>query len=133
MNSLKIALWITAIGCLTAVPFIFLPWSVMECIGSWYGMDPLPNAPIIIYSCKVVLGVFGLIGVFFAMLALDPFKYGAMLKLGTYGLILFGILALICGLSIGLPPVVYLGDSLSGLILGFAILFFSSQSKQVPT
>ena len=130
MKSLKVALWITAIGCLTAVPFIFLPWAAVESIGSWFGIESLPDMPIAVYFFKVVFGVFGLIGVFFIILARNPLKYGSMLNLGAFGLILFGLLALILGLAIGLPPIVYIGDGLSGLVLGTAILVFFSRSKQ---
>jgi hypothetical protein len=130
MTSLKVVLWIAAIGCLTAVPFIFSPWSTVESIACYFGINSLPNAPIAVYFFKVAFGVFGLIGVFFIVLALNPSKYGSMLYLAAFGLILFGILALVLGFSIGLQPIIYLGDGLSGLVLGIAILFFSSKSKQ---
>lgn len=130
MKRLKIALWIAAIGCLTAVPFIFFPWAAVENIGSWFGIEPLPNMPIAVYFFKVVFGVFGLIGVFFIILATNPLKYGAMLNLGAFGLILFGLLALVLGFFIGLSPIVYIGDGLSGLVLGIVILIFSSKFKQ---
>jgi len=130
MKSLKVALWIAAIGCFTAVPFIFLPWVVVESIGSWFGIESLPDMPIAVYFFKVVFVVFGLIGVFFIILARNPLKYGSMLNLGAFGLILFGLFALILGLSIGLPPIVYIGDGLSGLVLGIVILILSSKSKQ---
>jgi FtsH-binding integral membrane protein len=129
MKGLKIVLWVTAIGCLTSVPFIFLPWAVVESIGSWFGVELLPGVPIAVYFFKIVLGVFGLIGVFFIILAKDPLKYGSMLNLGTFGLILFGLLALILGFSIGPPLIVYLGDGLSGLVFGFAILIFSFKAS----
>ncbi|MBN1292608.1 MAG: hypothetical protein JXB48_12280 [Candidatus Latescibacteria bacterium] len=130
MKGLKIALWVTAIGCLTAVPFIFLPWAAVESIGSWFGVEQLPDTLIAIYFFKVVFGVFGLIGVFFIILARNPLKYGPMLHLGAVGLILFGLLALILGLSIGLPLIVYLGDGLSGLVLGGAVFIFSSKPNK---
>lgn len=130
MKTLKIVLWISAGGCLTAVPFIFLPWSVIEIIGSWFGIDSLPSSEIAIYFFKVAFGIFGLIGVFFIILAKNPMGYGAMLNLGAIGLILFGFLAFTIGLFIGLPPVVYLGDGLSGLVLGIVILAFSSKLKK---
>jgi uncharacterized membrane protein YuzA (DUF378 family) len=53
-----------------------------------------------------------------------------MLNLGAFGLILFGLLALILGFMIGIPPIVYLGDSLTGLVFGVAILIFSAKCKQ---
>ena len=130
MKILKIALWVTGIGCLVAVPFIFFPWHAIETIGSCFGIESLPNTPISIYFFKVVFGIFGLIGVFFIILAKNPLKYGAMLNLGSIGLILYGLLALILGLCIGLTPFVYIGDGLAGLVLGIVIFIFSSKARQ---
>lgn len=131
MKTLKFVLWVPAIGCLSAVPFIFLPWSVIESIGSWFGIESLPSMPIAVYFFKVTFGVFGLIGVFFVILARSPLESRPMLSLGAFGLILFGLLALVAGLYLGLPPIVFLGDGLSGLVLGIAILFLSSKLKQL--
>lgn len=131
MKTLKFILWVPAIGCLSAVPFIFLPWSVIESIGSWFGIESLPSMPIAVYFFKVTFGVFGLIGVFFVILARNPLESRPMLSLGAFGLILFGLLTLVAGLYLGLPPIVFLGDGLSGLVLGIAILFLSSKLKQL--
>ena len=130
MKTLKILLWVTAVCCLVAFPFIFVPWSVIEGIGSWFGVASIPSSPFILYFFKVSCGAYGLIGVFFVILALNPFKYGPMLNLGAYGLMLFGVLALLTGISIGLHPVVYLGDGLSGLALGIAMVIFAGKAKQ---
>ena len=43
MKSLKAALWVAAIGCLTAVPFIALPWSVVDKIALLFGIELIPN------------------------------------------------------------------------------------------
>ncbi len=130
MKGLKIALWIAAISCLTAIPFVFLPWSAVVGFSSWFGVETLPDTPIAIYFFKITFAVFGLIGIFFAILARNPFNYGPMLNLGGLGLILFGVLALSTGFFSAVPPIVYLGDGLSGLILGIAVLFFISRTEQ---
>ncbi len=130
MKSLKVALWIVAIGCLVAVPFIVLPWSVVEKIVLWFGIEPIPNDPLVMYVLRVSSGVYGLIGVYFIMLARNPLNYGPMLNLGVYGLIIFGLLSLIVGGSLKISPKVYTGDFLSGLILGIAIIIFSFKAKR---
>jgi uncharacterized membrane protein YuzA (DUF378 family) len=122
-------LWLVAISCLAAVPFLFLPWATVENIGSSFGLQTFPNTPTAIYFLKISFAVFGLIGVFFFILARNPFGYGPMLHLGAYGLILFGLSALVLGNSLDMPVIVYLGDGLAGLILGAAILFFASKTK----
>ena len=130
MKSLKIALWLTAIGCLTAVPFIVLPWAVVENFMVWFGVEPIPNTPLIMYIFRIACGLIGLIGIYFILLARNPLSYGPMLDLGAYGLIFFGLLSLIIGLSIDISPRVYIGDAVSGLILGVIISILSSRAKR---
>jgi len=130
MKGLKIALWIAAIGCLTAVPFVILPWAVVENLVLWFGVEPIPNVPIAMYLFRVVCGIFGLIGIYFIILARNPLGYGPMLDLGAYGLIIFGLLSLLVGSNTGLPAIVYIGDALSGLILGTIITLFSYKARQ---
>lgn len=130
MKGLKIALWVTAIGCLTAVPFIVLPWTAVESFILWFGIDPIPDAPVVMYLFRVICGIAGLIGVYFILLARSPLAYGPMLDLGAYGLIVFGLLSLIVGLSIGISPKVYIGDASSGLILGIIIAVLSAKAKK---
>ncbi|MBL7177639.1 MAG: hypothetical protein ISS66_17595 [Desulfobacteraceae bacterium] len=124
-HSLKVVLWITGIGCLTAVPFIFLPWSVIKAMASFFGHDPIPDVPVLIYFTKVLCGAGGFIGIFFIILARNPLGYGPMLYLGAYGLIVLGLLELVLGIIIDVSPIVYIGDVSFALILGIIILAFS--------
>lgn len=130
MKSLKVTLWITAIGCLVAVPFIVLPWSVLEKIVLWFGIGSISNDPFVMYLLRVSCGVYGLIGVYFIILAKNPLNYGPMLNIGAYGLVLFGLLSLIMGVGLGISPKAYTGDFLSGLVLGVSIIVFSSKAKR---
>jgi len=130
MKGLKIALWVAAVGCLAAVPFVVFPWTVLEAFTRWFGIEPLPDTPVVMYLFRVVCGIFGLIGIFFILLARNPLMYGPMLDLGAYGLIVFGLLALIVGASLGMPCTVFAGDALSGLILGIIIVILASRAKK---
>ncbi len=130
MKSLKIALWIAAIGCLIAVPFIMAPWSVIEKLIQWYGIEPLPGSPVVIYLFRTACGLFGLIGIYYLMLARNPLGYGRMLDLGVYGLVIMGLLALISGLIMELSPKIYIGDALFGLILGIISSVLSVRTKK---
>ena len=130
MKSLKIALWVAAIGCLTAVPFILFPWCVVENFIQWFGVEPVSESPVVIYLFRVVCGISGLIGIYYIMLARNPLGCGPMLNLGAYGLIAFGLISLITGLSMGISPKIYIGDALSGLILGIIITVLSFRAKK---
>ena len=128
--SLKVALWITAIYCLIAVPLIFLPWSVLDAITSFGGRDPIPDVPVVIYYIKVACGNRGFIGIFFIFLARNPLSYGPMVYLGAYFLIAIGLLALVLGFTIDVSPIVYIKDVAILLILGIIILTLSSKCKK---
>lgn len=131
MRSLKIALWICALGCLTAVPFIVLPWGAIKGIMVWYGLEPVPDIPVVMYFIRITCGVFGLIGIYFIILARNPLDYGPMLNLGAYGLIVFGLLCLILGLSMKISLTVFLGDALFGITLGIVIVFLASRAQRI--
>lgn len=129
MNRLKTTLWISAIGCLIAIPFAVIPWNIIESIFLWLGVE-LIASPITIYLFRIVCAVFGLIGIFFIILAKNPLKYGYMLDLGAYGLIFFGLLCLILGISLDMSLKLYIGDALFGLILGVLIVILSKIEKE---
>jgi len=130
MKSLKIALWISALACLAAVPFIVLPWEIIEDIMMGFGLNPLPDVPMVIYLIRIFSGVSGLIGIFFIMLAKNPLGYGAMLNLAAYGLIGFGFLVLILGLNLKIPLTVFVGDAVFGIIFGVVIAILSTKIKK---
>lgn len=121
MKFLQAALCVTAFGCLTAFPFIFLPLNAVNEIITRFGAQPFPNLPSVVYLFRIACAIICLIGVFFVILALNPMRYGPMLRLGAYGLIIFGVLSLVFGSTLELPKVVFIGDGAAGLILGTLI------------
>lgn len=134
MNSLKTALWICALGCLTAIPFIVLPWGIIEAIMMAFGLKSIPEIPeipAVMYFMRIACGVLGLVGIFFIMLARNPLDYGPMLNLGAYGLIVFGLLALVLGLRLRISPMVFLGDTLFGIVLGVVVAVLSFKARSV--
>jgi hypothetical protein len=130
MKNLKIVLWICAVGCLTAVPLVILPWCIIENIMVCFGLTAIPDIPAAMYFVRIACGVFGLIGIFFIILAKNPLNYGPMLNLAAYGLVVFGLLSLILGLSLKMSPIVYLGDAIFGIVLGIVIAVLSSKAQR---
>ena len=129
MKSLKVILWITAVGCLVAVPFTILPWSVIQDFIKWFGIVPIPDNLLAMYIIRVSCGVYGLIGIFFIILANNPLNYVPMVRLGAYGLIIFSLLAFGIGINLKLSPIVYMGDFLGSLILGIAIIILLPKTQ----
>jgi len=129
MRSLKICLWIAAIGCLLSVFGIFLPLSVLESFVKTFGIQSLPDSPLFIYAARVSSAMAVAAGVFYVILALDPVKYPVMILFSALAAVFLGLVCGITGLVTGMSPSWFLGDSLSCIIVGVLILIFRRQAK----
>jgi len=130
MRALKICLWIAGVGCLLSVFGMFLPMPVFESIAKFFGIESLPDSPLLVYAVRLMSATYAAVGVFFIILALDPMKYGVMVPFSGVGAVFVGVVCAIAGLLTAMPLWGFLGDSLSCLVLGVLILVFWQQAKQ---
>lgn len=130
MNGLKTVLWICAICCLLGFVFAALPWQATTDLFQAFGVQPPTPEPITVYMFRLCLAMFGLIGIFFIILARNPLGYGAMLPLAAYGLLCFGVFCLVGGTRYGLPPWAYYGDAIFGIVAGVLILILRKKAVQ---
>ena len=124
MRALKICLWIAGVGCLLSVFGMFLPMPVFESIAKFFGIELLPDSPLLVYAVRLMSGTYAAVGVFFIILALQPMKYGVMVPFSGLGAVFVGVVCAIAGLLTAMPLWWFLGDSLSCLVLGVLILVF---------
>ena len=124
MKGLKIVLWVCAIFCLLGFVVAALPWRVMISLCQRAGVEPPTPDAITVYVFRLFMAMFGLIGIFFVILARDPLKYGAMLLLAAYGLLAFGVFCLVGGIKYPIPLFAYLGDVIFGVVAGVLLLIF---------
>ena len=130
MRALKICLWIAGIGCLLSVFGMLLPLSVLESFAKAFGAQAFPDSPLVIYATRVMSAMAVAVGVFFVILALDPMKYGVMVPFSGLAAVFLGLVCGITGLAVGMPPLWFLGDSLSCVVMGVLIFGFWRQAKQ---
>ena len=131
MRALKICLWIAGILCLLSIFGIFLPIAAWESIAKFFGTDSLglPDSPLVEYMVRLGSAMFVATGVYLIILALHPMKYPVLIPFtGLAGLFL-GMVCGITGLVAEMPPLWFLGDSLSCLVLGILILLFWQKAK----
>jgi hypothetical protein len=124
MRALKICLWIAGVGCLLSVFGMFLPMPVFESIAKFFGIELLPDSPLLVYAVRLMSATYAAVGVFFIILALQPMKYGVMVPFSGVGAVFVGVVCAIAGLLTAMPLWWFLGDSLSCLVLGVLILVF---------
>ena len=129
MRGLKICLWITGVLCLLAILGLFLPLSVCETVAAFFGVEQLPDWPVITYALRTIAATFVGIGVYFIILALDPQRYGILVPFSALTAIFICVVCLTAGPIAGMPAKWFLIDALSCAILGILILFFWRQVK----
>ncbi len=137
MKGLKITLWVCAISFLTCFIAAALPWQVLTAWCNQYGVIITTTEPLIVYMARMSLMIFGMIGVFFIILARNPQKYGELLVFAAYGLLLLGVLVLIGSILYILPTalpittITTLVKVFFYFILGALILLFRKGAIQV--
>ena len=105
MKGLKNTLWVCAVVFLLSFVFVPLPWRVFTDWFNQYGVQIHAAEPWAVFCARLFLATYGMIGVFFVILALNPLKYGEMLLLAAYGLLLLGVFVLIGSIHYTFPNV----------------------------
>ena len=128
MKTLKIILWVSAIGCLSGFINVIIPWPLITDWMLFTGVEPIGNEPASIYMFRLGFMAYGMMGIFFAILAKNPLKYGAMLPLSACFLIGYGLLRLVGGIIYQFPVWHYIGDFIVSIAFGVSIFVFRSRA-----
>jgi hypothetical protein len=129
-KGLKNTLWVCAIGFLLNFIFAALPWKAMTAWANVFGVQMPVAEPWTVFAVRILFTTYGMIGAFFVILARNPLKYGEMLLLAAYGLLLLGILVLIGSIWYALPFITYFFDVIFCFITGVLILIFRREAIQ---
>lgn len=130
MKGLKIILWITALCCLPGFVLAALPWKAVKAFCDSAGILTPVGLPITVVMYRLLSAMFGVIGIFFVILARNPLKYGGMLLLAAYGLVGFGVFSLAAGIRYGLPVWTYSCDFIFAVGAGLLLLVFRKKAEQ---
>ena len=130
MKGLIIVLWITSILCLVCFLGLIIPWTWISAILSFTDLDIAGYQGVEKYAARISCAGFGMIGIFFLILARNPSYYGTMISFGGYGLLVVSAFCLAWGIYYSFTWWNWLGDVLCCGILGGLILLFKSKSGQ---
>ncbi|MCP4634480.1 MAG: hypothetical protein GY855_16250 [candidate division Zixibacteria bacterium] len=129
MTGLRVVLSIMSIACLCAFVAVIIPWEYLSKIIAIRGWDISAFRGIEKYFVRLGFAGFGFIGIFFLILAKDPYKYPAMVSLGGYGLLTFGFFCLGWGFYYGFEIWIWFGDAAFCWIFGSVILFMKDPEE----
>jgi len=131
MRALKICLWIAGILCLISVAGVFLPLSTWQSIANFFGLEEtISDSPLVNYSVRLMCATYAGVGVFFIILARRPGDYGIMVPFSGLAAVVLGVVCAITGLTVAMPVLWFLGDSIPCIVLGVLIMVFWRQTKQ---
>jgi len=131
MKALKVVLVVVGVVCLfSSLPGAVVPWSVINRVLGVLGFRAVPELPLVVYCVRLSALGFALMGVFFLLLATDPVRYQPMLALGTWGLVVMGVLAFETGRMVGMQPPWYWADGGFAVLAGVLILIFWPRAQQ---
>ena len=133
MKGLKTVLWICALSCLLGFAFAALPWNFIKGSFNFFGLMPPAKTPITVYMFRLFLATYGLIGIFFIVLATDPLKYDGMLLLAAYGILLTAIFCFVGGMRYRLPFKAYGYDVIFCAIAGVLLLVFRKNAMSAQS
>lgn len=134
MRGLKVCLWMAAVGCLLSVVGLFMSPELIESLFNWFRVDEqFPDGALVMYMFRLMSGTSVIIGVFFAILAIDPSMYGVLLPFSGLAAVAVGMLCAVTGIALGVVPQWYLGDALPCVIIGVLIFAFWQKTKQEKT
>ncbi len=122
---LRLFLVYTAVGWGICTVGIFIStvfgYKMLHFVG---GVDTggLSGDPMYDYWFRMASSVFGLIGIFYFFLALKPEKYAVVMPFAGWFMIIEGVVLLIHGVRLELPPTPWYGDVGFCLVGGLGIL-----------
>ena len=90
-STLRLMLRVFGTASLLAIPFIFVPYAVMNEIHQQLDLGPLPQDPIVGYLARSLSAFYALIGALFWKLSFDLRHYRSLLAFRCGSLVLLGV------------------------------------------
>ena len=119
---LKLILVMAALGWGISILGVFLPWHVAISGLRGLGAGDVPNDPMLNYWVRMAGGGFTMIGVIFAAILVQPRRFSVLLPLMAYLSVAEGVILLISGIWLKLPPFPFLGDTGFCFFIGASLL-----------
>lgn len=104
---------------------VFADWSAAEQMLQGLGAHPIAYDRMLDYWLRMAAGAFALVGGWYLVLMIWPHKFQAAIPWFGGLMLVEGVILLVHGLRLSLPPFPFYGDVSACLIGGGAILYLS--------
>jgi hypothetical protein len=108
---------------------VFVNWPTAERVLEGWGAQPIAYDKMLDYWLRMAAGAFALLGGWYLVLMLWPQKYHAAIPWFGGLMLVEGVILLVHGLRLSLPPLPFYADTSACLLIGGAILCLSRFAK----
>lgn len=107
----------------------FASWTAAEAALQGLGAKPIAYDPMLDYWLRMASGAFGLIGVWYLVLMIWPRKFCRAIPWFGWLMVAEGVLLLVHGVRLQLPPFPFYGDMAACFIGGLGILLTAHAAR----
>jgi hypothetical protein len=108
---------------------VFARWTAAESALQGLGARPIAYDPMLDYWLRMASGAFGLVGVWYLVMALWPRKFCRAIPWFGWLMVAEGFILLTHGLRLGLPPLPFYADTAACFVGGLGILASANAAK----
>lgn len=127
---LRLILLVAALGWGISILGVVLPWSAATAGLYGLGASEISHDPMLDYWMRMAGGGFSIVGAVFAAILLAPRKYGVLIPLMAWLSLAEGLILLVSGLRLGLPPFPFWGDTAFCIGTGVALLLLQPRPPE---
>lgn len=132
LRLLRLFLGFAAFAWGISVVGVFMSWSAAEHALEGLGAHPIAYDPMLDYWLRMASGAYALIGGWYLVLMIWPQKFHAAIPWFGGLMLVEGLILLVHGLRLSLPPFPFYGDFTACFLDGGGILYLSRYAKPKP-
>ena len=129
LRLLRLALGFAAFAWGISVVGVFASWAAAEHALEGLGARPIAYDPMLDYWLRMASGAFALVGGWYFVLMIWPQKFHAAIPWFGGLMLVEGLILLVHGLRLSLPPFPFYVDTAACLLGGGAIVYLSRYAK----
>jgi len=129
LRLLRLLLGFAAFAWGVSVFGVFLSWPAAENALQGLGARPIAYDPMLDYWLRMAAGAFALIGGWYLVLMIWPGKFHAAIPWFGALMVAEGVILLVHGVRLGLPPFPFYGDTAACFIGGGGIWYLARYAK----
>jgi len=129
LRLLKLFLGLAALTWGVSVFGVFLSWSAASHALQELGAQPIAYDPMLDYWLRMAAGAFTLIGGWYLVLMIRPQRFSAAIPWFGGLMLVEGVILLVHGLRLSLPPFPFYADISACFLGGGGILYFSRHAE----